>query len=568
MAGASTGASEPRPIVLALSTLEGFLAAALRDARRVAPHPSYAEQLESIALDVAHLSDDSVDAEVRLQRFDALRVRVAELASSAPHAARSLVAGIHEALAKLREPLLDHLGTTSALPAIEGARVRRASLRVPESFDISIRTPFRVSSLEAGQFYIGEQLQLGLGGHRPALEARTRDTLEDLAALGSLRRLDDDEPGSRALAFEERLLANLDYLAALGRGLEPIDIVGELSNFLSEAVVVDSGRVFACAFTLACASNRGPVAGLRRLVLSACEANATALVDSLVLGSSPHLPELLADLTQEDEHWTLVVALRACARRGFAPRSVADLLNHPAPDVSRLAATAVRHHSAVASVIPKLCDMADTNTPEGAAALMTLAVVGEPSALPRARDIAAATAPKGGEDPRLDTAAAIIALRAEKRDATLLVAAAARAPSGLAWLGWYGAPTHFEIVASAVDSDRSGAQAGDDIRSPAWRAVDRLLSEDDARAVRAHPEMIRSKLDAVSKNNRVRRGAPWSLRGVLDELAQPAAAAIDRRLLCDEASIHLGRAVPIDPEGWMLDQQSRAANLAAELGRA
>jgi hypothetical protein len=547
-----------------LTAVDGLIASSLVRSRSGGAPPGFAEKLEGISLEVARVRDAAKKPDERLAIFDAaLRQLEGLVAEGPPDAARALTADALRVLDGVREPLVDALAELEAAPSVEDSFLE-VSLDMPGLYRLGV-SPLRVSSRARGRYREGSRLHLGIGdrqraGGRSPLAPLARDAMEDVASLGSLRRLADDEPAGRATSFEARLLANLDYLAALGRGTESVDVVTELSSYLNESVFSDPGRVFAIALAHACIEGPSGLPGLARLVMGANDRTERALVDALSLGSNPRIDDLLAELVLEDTANVLAVALAAQARRGRAPRSVLSLVEHPSEHLAELAAKAAAFVDDQATVASTLAQHLDGPPKVAAACIATLATFGAQIAVRESRSIAERVAKGEISDVRADAAIAVLALGARKEDSALVARAAPRTRRGIAWLGWLGDAAYFDTILAELDvAFASFGQSADDlVLSSGFSAIARLLSRDSLEALVREPAKAKQLLEELP-SGRVRRGEKWSRDAINAELRDDRALQSDRRILVLEASIADKRPLRFDPDGWLRRERRKLA---------
>ena len=161
----------------------------------------------------------------------------------------------------------------------------------------------------------------GLGaGEREQLVRNARDCLSDLAALSSLRRPLGELPWATVEAFEQRLLAALDALLALGQPLCPGSSVGwhvldEVQRYWAEAFVPDPGREFARAFTLCCIDGDDAVAAALLGLRQAPSSVYPAFRDALVLAPNPHIGRFLTELLPSASGDLLLLLLEILRQR-------------------------------------------------------------------------------------------------------------------------------------------------------------------------------------------------------------------------------------------------------------
>lgn len=561
-----------------------------RDLLRLADRPAAAEAAEALREAVAALSR-ALDAEpgaeagagagagheVVIEALDraaaaigAARERLPEGDASAARldrAARWLreAQGLARAPVPLRAP---------APAAPQGELL--ASVGVPRVHRVDVPPPRVLAREEQEGGALRSAAALPASGELLQLRALARDCFEDLASLGSLRRLYDEERWIDAAGFEQRLLDNLDAVVALERPLDPrtpaLGLVEALYLYATEWTIPDPGRSFALAFTLSCLASE---AALRWVLLALRRADPRAypaFADALALGSSPAIDGILAELAGDPDPALAAVALEAAARRGRAEAgAVLILLVHPDAE---LACRAVALAARLPAAIPLLASLVEQAPPRVAAsAAAALVMQGDPRGAAHLRELLRAGP---GEEPEAAAAARIaletLCLLGDPADRALLAVAAAAAGE-LHWLGWHG---HVDHVPLLVDALRKVALSPE--QEPAERlarALDRIVGP-RAPAPRPRGEGAagyEAELAAWARDfeaqrpagaQRLRRGRAFSAAAIVEELLEPETKQGARRVLARELALATRGAAHIDVEGWVVAQR-HALGRAREL---
>ncbi len=390
-----------------------------------------------------------------------------------------------------------------------------------------------------------------------------RDALEDIAIMGSLRLLREEEPWRDVRGFEERLLANLDALWSLDRprrkGAPLLRVPRAAFRYASEWSAPDWGRSFAFAFALACSDSE---VALRWVLLALMRADPKvmdAYVHALALGSNPHLQTaLLSFLHSEASPEALVVVLGALRRRRtFSAGDMLPLLAHPDARVA-LAVVRCISNAPRESALAALSELSGAKSPEvRLLALEESAMLGGNADALRLllRDFLA----ERGSEVEARTALRVLALLGDERDQEAVLAAALKLEDGLPWLGWYGRSLHLGVLARELEQARGRGPDGVGRAQDAERAITRISGLPAAEPVSdLEPRMaaFRERVPA----RRVRRGQEHDATLVLAELADPATRHCDRRVLAAELSL-FGRAPRLDVDGWFAIQAAELALL-------
>ncbi len=459
-----------------------------------------------------------------------------------------------------------------------------ASVGVPSAHPVYVPPP-RVLSREEASAAEGARGKAALEASRSVAgdlaQIRTiaRDCFEDIASLGSLRKLYDHEPWIDAGPFEQRLLDNLDALVSLERPLDPaapsLGLVEALFAHAIEWVVPDFGRTFALAFTLSCldaeTAMRWVVLALRR----SHPRTYPAFVDAFALGSNTSIDRTLVELCRDDDPAMVEVALEAMARRGRVDMASAVLLlMRPSPSPSllekaidlaaRLPAQAAApllgrlvdggDPVAAASAASALTTIGDARGPKHLRALLQRPREDEPSA-ERARRIALET----------------LCLLGSPFDRNLVATEASLAPEGLPWLGWHGHPDHVAVLIEAIR--RAAMNEAFDEADRIARTLERIgggtAPRPGALAGGDFEERLAAWLRTFEErrpldNPRMRFGQTWTPGSIVSDLLSRTTKQGERPVLARELALVTRRAAHVDVSGWVAAQE-RALAAARDL---
>lgn len=413
-----------------------------------------------------------------------------------------------------------------------------------------------------------------------------RDCMEDIALLGDLRRRGENEPWTAIARFEQRLLDNLDALAALACGRAGGGVVEQLQRYATETSFPDRGRAFALAFVLACLEGDdaidAAVTALRRADPSTLDAYQTALS----LGSSPTIGPTMERLLWSEKPALMRIALEVLRRRGEAsPAVVALLLEHPDSRVvvaaARAAGAMTEDRETITALLePRLDDPDDEIAIAVAEALL---VLGSPEGLSglRARLRDEADAPGLMPRPSHARATRLLALGGGPEDLALLLAVINGDPLAAEALGWFGHAGAIDPLLEMLE--RAGATAGEHARraqlGPA-RALHRITGA-GLREAGASVEALddRLVLDAGSWRaiqeerrrapapfERLRFGSPCTVMATVDELLRDESSPAARRDAALELALAIGPAPRIEVDGWAVRQQATLEALREHLG--
>jgi hypothetical protein len=417
------------------------------------------------------------------------------------------------------------------------------------------------------------------------LRAMARDGLEDIAALGALRRPLPDQPWTAGLRFERRLLENLDALFALawpdGRGW---DLLAEVQRYAGESLAADAGRAFARALVLGSVEGDDAVRAATLALRQAHPFSHAAYRDALSLAPSPAIAPAMRELLRDGDAALARLALEVLDARGEATfGAVVPLVRHADPSVAAAAARCLGRlpqRAAAAEVLQVLLDP-DAAADLTAAAAEALLRLGDPAGLQFAcRRLEADLAGERLPEAALLAHLRLVSLAGDARDVDLLSRCAGTTPAAIRRLGWAGHPAlvdHLIAVLEAANEVReatgpwphaaeiAASQAlyritGAELRDDPERGIEH--ASEDALAVEA-PVWRRWWAEArprAAVDRRTRFGRPLTLSAVLDELEADSLPG-DRRDCELELAIMTRGAASLCVDDWVARQRARLAAL-------
>jgi hypothetical protein len=459
-----------------------------------------------------------------------------------------------------------------------GARPLRASVGVP-ALHVLDRDPVRPFVDRANCDLADESDEVDGAPEAPVEETTTpsplarlaRDCVEDIGALGGLRRPRGELAWTATARFEQRLLDNLDALASLaGRDADGADVLGILIERSREVSFPDPGRAFALAFVLGCTTGDDGVRAALFAWRQAHPRTRAAFADALALASNGAIDLGARDLLRSGDPELARLALDVLRRRDAGSFAhIAPLLGHPDADVRAAAALGLGHlpEPAPATALLERAAMTEDDDAVALAIAEGLLIQGELRGLALARRVLASS---GGASARRD-AATLVALAGGPGDVDPLVALAAADGAAIPALGWLG---HTRAVERLLERlEREGARAEGATRARAIAdALERITGagltrhEDDgappAAAYRAFWAAHRARFDPARRH---RFGEPHTLATSLDELEREGSTATARRTCAREVAIAEGPEAHVDTDGWIARQRVALAALRARL---
>jgi hypothetical protein len=310
--------------------------------------------------------------------------------------------------------------------------------------------------------------------------ARTRECFEEVAMIGAQRAPLLGDPFRSASFLEDRMLAAIDAVAALGgRALQAIE------PLVLDAPAPDAARAFAAVMILGCFAGRDTLGAVERLFFQlgpADPAVAAGIRGALCLVPHPELPAMLRSLLADPDPACRALAIEVLAYRGFA--SLAELsaaVRDPAPEVvtAALPALALLGGPRAPGLDEALALAADHDEPrlrEAAWAAMTYADH------PRTRETLEAAL----DGPHAARAAIPLALAGEAADAARLLERLRRTPTSslVNAVGWSGTVEAIVPLIDLLEHDDPTLQLG------AAYALDRITGARLVDEVEVPPELI------------------------------------------------------------------------------
>ena len=461
---------------------------------------------------------------------------------------------------ELRARSLDEIGTeTPAASFSFGFRASKGSPVVHEAGDVaSIEVLARAKKWDeigAEEDEDPEPTSALADPQYVGLRRLARDTMEDIAILGGLRKLGNDERWGDARGFEERLLANLDLLwsfdAPAHEDVPKLGVPRALFDYAAEWSQPDWGRVFALSFALGCTRSE---AALRWVTLAMRRSSSTvmsAFVHGLAIASGPHVDKtILAELHADAPEPIIVTLLEVAERRGlFEASAVVPFLAYPSAAVRIAALRALRAGPRDLGTASALRLLEDRNPHVAIAAADELARRGHSAGLEHLKPIL--TSDRSLEDRTIALRALVLA--GSSKDEAVIVETAKSRTDGSMWLGFFGRPSVVPII---LDELKKAREAG------AARAFDAVIAErafTRITGLQAHADANKLQIQfeqsgLAKKATRLRRGEPWDAKPVVAGLLDLNARQGERRIVARELPLVLPNAPPFDIDGFIATQ--------------
>jgi HEAT repeat protein len=406
-----------------------------------------------------------------------------------------------------------------------------------------------------------EPLPMEKGAHAH-LQRIARDCLEDIGAMGLLRRARGEARWHEGIAlFEQRLLENLDALVALGwQGPEPrpderLDVVAEAQRWAADSAVPDPVRAFARAFVLGCVAGadgvRAAVTALRRSHPLTWDSQ----MDALALSPSPEVGPAMQRICQDGDPRLSRVALEVLRWRGEADvGTVALLLDHGEPAVRAGAARALGRAPERPAAAQLLAELFDEETdPVVSVAIAQSLCELDPTVGLRALRRVVDAARGGAFEGRVPALVRLLAIAGGAADGDRIAAFFGPHRDVAAAVGWLG---------SAALGDRWFgwlAEHGADLelRRASADACLRIAGEGSSEAeptvVHVCELWARRRADFAA-DKRWRFGKPYAPEASLDELEQPGATGADREAAALELAVLSDGRIRVEPHDWAARQ--------------
>jgi hypothetical protein len=306
---------------------------------------------------------------------------------------------------------------------------------------------------------------------------RTRECFEEVAMIGMQRAPLLGDPWRFARVLEERLLAAIDAVAALGG-----PAVARIEKLAVDAPAKDPSRGFAAAMILGCIDGRDALGAVERVLrhLGPADAEVVAHVGgALKLVPHPLVAQLLRALLGDGDPAVRALAIEVLAYRGMATAaelSAASRDPSPAVAAAALPALGLMRAPELSEALEPARIHDDPALREAAWAALML------SGSPFAADALAAEL-----DGKLAGHAALaLALVGDERDAARLLdrMKAAPTPGLVNAVGWAGQPEAFDALVEVLDH-------GDPVvQLTAAYALDRITGARLMEDVEVPPESI------------------------------------------------------------------------------
>lgn len=395
---------------------------------------------------------------------------------------------------------------------------------------------------------------------REGLARLGRDTMEDVAILGGLRRLNDDERWADSIEFEERLLANLDLLWSLDSPIhEDIPRLGvprALFRYTNEWALPDWGRAFALSFGLGCCDSE---AALRWVILAmrrGASAVLPAYVNGLSIGTNPYIDRtVLSTLRSEEPPELLVALLEIAERRGaFEASAIAPLLAHPSPAVKLAALRACRAAPDALAIAfaERFVDGGDPTLHLHAAD--ELARRNRVAGVDTLREILRGSGGAAPTGEARTVALRAVALAGLPKDESLVLERSEGQEDYAIWVSFFGKPSHVALVVRELETARAQLPNTPQRAVTAERALARMTGIDPTGEI----DQLMAKIEeagTMKLPGRVRWGRPHAGELVLKELLDPNGRQGDRRILARElALVATGAMPPFDVDGFFARQ--------------
>jgi hypothetical protein len=426
------------------------------------------------------------------------------------------------------------------------------------------------------------------------LRGKLRECFEEVAMLGLQRAPLLGDPWRSALFLEQRMLASLDAIVALGPG-----VYRELEAIVLDSPVKDPSRVFGVAMVFGCLAGRDALAVSERIFLAFEQSDpehAVRFAEGLKLVPHPLLSVTLRTFLGDSDPAHRALAIDVLAFRRMA---TLEELAHAAVDAPEVAAAALpyyaltKHPGVPGAIAAALAQEGATPALREAAWLAMLYAGDHRATSTLVREL-------GGELG--DRAGALLGIAGERRDATKLLDFLRQEPTRprVTAVGWAGSTEAIPALLNLLDHE------DDAMRLTAAYALDRItgaglyeraevapeeiivpdppepdvgepkpqplaIAVSDPRDLPAmgaadvveRPTVRRDRWEAYWKehadkfdaNARYRRGHAYTPLVSLHELDSVPCTPGERRLLQRELVVRTGGFVPLDPIDFVVVQE-------------
>lgn len=513
--------------------------------------------------------------------------------------------GVPRLFAFERDPLPPPVRTSPLASAVRDEEVREIEAEGDEGEDLAARAaegpggileePDEEGSLDRQVWDGWEQgVDSAQEAEAHALRRLARDAAEDVGSLGLLRAPTGPEtawePGPSS--FEERLLANLDALVALGEpfvssgGEQRIDVLSVLLEWAGDAMVPDPARAFGRAFVLGCVAGedtaRAAVMSLRQSHPITYEAQR----DALSLAPHEGLTPLIERMITEEPAPLVRVGLSVLERRRQASfEVVSPLLSHPDASVRAAAARCLAVTSPAQAAMSLLLSHAEGEEDDAALAATaeSLLVMGSRRGLDLVRRMLAEEVSFPGSLPKGVRASCLrlLSVSGGPPDADLLLGSLGHDETAALSLGWFGDATLVPAMLGAL-SESAGLAARAGFAIALVRALHRITGL--GRTATSDPRdsihvvdppldpgfwarVWQEKREAFAARRRYRFGSVYSPLLTIREAETPEVSTGVRRELLLELSIASRGASRAHVEDWVARQKAALGEMKEHFGR-
>jgi hypothetical protein len=420
-----------------------------------------------------------------------------------------------------------------------------------------------------------------------------RDCLSDLATLSNLRRPLDDQPWTMAESFEQRLLAALDALLALGRPAPAAGLVRgwnvleEAQRYGTQSYVPDNGRQFARAFALSCVAGEEGVRAALMALRQADPKTHPGFRDALKLAPNQAIGPLVTELLGKVDKPLVSTALEVLRfRRETTFAALVPLTAHPDPAISAGAARALGYLEVAPGVLETLQHMLEEDDDDTVCVevAMSLLLQGSLRGLAVAREKLVGAALLS-EKARLGHLR-LIALAGAASDLQLFHECLAATPRDAELTGWFGHTALVPWLLSTLEQANAAREPGAPVPHPlevaAARALERITGAGLREPVAEHFAYDFDTSPALSAESwkrwwvqngstlapggKHRFGKPHGPRSTIEELSSPAIHR-DRIEAALELAVLTGPS-RFEPDDWIARQHLVLSALDARLAAA
>ncbi len=212
----------------------------------------------------------------------------------------------------------------------------------------------------------------GLEGELAHVERLLRTCLEDIGAMGNLRRTRDHElfDWEGMARFENQLCACLDAAVALGQPFfsavgpksryEGLDVLDHAVRYSRDAITADPGRAFARTMLLASVAGEDTARAALLALKESPPYTYRAQEEAFALGPNPHIRDAMVRLSADDDPRLATLGLNVLTMRNEVDfGTVTPLCEHPSEEVRVSAIRALgvaKERTAAAELLVGLCE--------------------------------------------------------------------------------------------------------------------------------------------------------------------------------------------------------------------